>query len=78
MPLESLTKFWPLIYSIIQEFWHVTESHIEDAAIRNDIPIELYLYGELGLDGSPSSFQRGPVLEPEQFERLFVRLHIKG
>ena len=80
MNTESLTKFWPLISSVIQEFWNITESHIEDAAVRNDIPIELYLYSELGLDRfSIKDFQkRDPYSNPEQFERLFVRLHIKG
>ena len=80
MPLESLTQFWPLIYSIVQEFWSITEPHIQDAAIRNDIPIELYLYGELGLERfSIQDFQRrDPFSNPEQFERLFVRLNIKG
>ena len=80
MSLESLTKFWPLIYSIVQEFWSITEPHIQDAAIRNDIPIELYLYSELGLDRfSIKDFQRrDPFSNPEQFERLFVRLNLKG
>ena len=78
--LDSLTKFWPLMYSIVQEFWRITEPHIEDAAIRNDLPIELYLYSELGLDRfSIQDFQRrDPYSNPEQFERLFVRLNIKG
>lgn len=76
----SLTKFWPLMYSIVQEFWSITEPHIEDAAVRNDLPIELYLYSELGLDRfSIKDFQkRDPFSNPEQFERLFVRLNIKG
>ena len=80
MTTESLTKFWPLIYSIVQEFWSITEPHIQDAAIRNDIPIELYLYSELGLERfSIKDFQRrDPFSNPEQFERLFVRLNIKG
>jgi len=80
MPLESLTRFWPLIYSLVQEFWDITEPHIEDAAIRNDIPIELYLYSELGLERfSIQDFQRrDPFSNAEQFERLFVRLNIKG
>jgi hypothetical protein len=78
--IESLTKFWPLIYSTVQEFWSITEPHIEDAGIRNNIPIELYLYSELGLDiFSIQDFQkRDPFSNPEQFERLFVRLNIKG
>jgi hypothetical protein len=80
MNIESLTKFWPLISSIVQEFWNITEPHIEDAAVRNDIPIELYLYSELGLDRfSIKDFQkRDPFSNPEQFERLFVRLNVKG
>ena len=80
MTIESLTKFWPLIYSTIQEFWSITEPHIEDAAIRNNIPIELYLYSELGLERfSIQDFQkRDPFSNPEQFERLFVRLNLKG
>jgi len=78
--IESLTKFWPLIYSIVQEFWNITEPHIEDAAIRNDIPIELYLYSELGLDTfSLVNFEkRDPFTNPEQFEKVFVRLNVKG
>ncbi|HUE98778.1 MAG TPA: hypothetical protein VMN99_05960 [Anaerolineales bacterium] len=80
MTIESLTKFWPLIYSSIQEFWNITEPHIEDAAVRNNVPIELYLYSELGLDRfSIKDFQRrDPFSNPEQFERLFVRLNVKG
>jgi hypothetical protein len=80
MTRESLTKFWPLIHSIIQELWSITEPHIEDAAVRNDIPIELYLYSELGLDTfSLANFQkRDPFTNPEQFEKVFVRLNVKG
>jgi hypothetical protein len=80
MNFESLTKFWPLIYSIIQEFWSITEPHMEDAAIRNHIPIELYLYSELGLDTfSLENFEkRDPFTNPEQFEKVFVRLNVKG
>ena len=80
MTTESLKKFWPLMYSIIQEFWRISEPHIEDAAVRNDLPIELYLYSELGLERfSIKNFQkRDPFSNPEQFERLFVRLNLKG
>lgn len=80
MNFESLTKFWPLIHSVIQELWSITEPHIEDAAIRNNIPIELYLYSELGLDiFSLANFQkRDPFTNPEQFEKVFVRLNVKG
>ena len=80
MNTESLVKFWPLIYSTVQEFWAITESHIEDAAGRDGIPIELYLYSELGLDYfSIEDFQkRDPFTNPEQFEKLFVRLNVKG
>jgi len=80
MSLESLTKFWPLMYSIIQEFWSITEPYIEEAALRDDIPIELYLYSELGLNTfSTKDFQkRDPFTNPEQFEKVFVRLNVKG
>jgi len=80
MTSESLLKFWTLMYSIIKEFWAVTEPHIGDAAVRNDIPVELYYYSELGLDYfSIEEFQkRDPFSNPEQFERLFARLDVKG
>ena len=80
MEISSLTKFWTLIYSIIREFWEITESHIEDVAVANDIPIELYYYGELGLEYfSIENFQkRDPFTNPEQFERLFARFDVKG
>jgi hypothetical protein len=80
MEITSLTKFWPLIHSVIQEFWVITEPHIEEAAVRNNIPIELYYYGELGLNNfSIAEFQqRDPFSNPEQFERLFPRLEVKG
>ena len=78
--MESLTKFWPLIYSTIKEFWSITEPHIEEAAIRNDIPVELYFYSELGLEYfSTEDFQkRDPFSNPEQFEKLFAHLFFKG
>ena len=77
---NSLTKFWPLLYSIIREFWNITEPYIADAALREDIPVEFYFYSELGLDYfSIEDFQkRDPFTNPEQFERLFARLNIKG
>lgn len=80
MEIDSLIKFWPLIYSIIRKFWNITEPHIEEEAVRNDIPIELYYYSELGLDiFSIENFQkRDPFSNPEQFERLFARLNIKS
>jgi len=80
MNSESLNKFWPLIHSVIQEFWAIIEPHIEDAAIRHDIPIELYYYSELGLDSfSTEEFQkRDPFSNPEKFEKLFARLNVKG
>lgn len=77
---HPLAKFWQVMYSVIQEFWTITEPAIEEAAIRNDIPIELYYYGELGLDYfSVENFQkRDPFSNPEQFEKLFARLDVKG
>jgi hypothetical protein len=80
MTIESLTKFWPLILSVIQEFWAITEPHIEEAAIQSNIPIELYYYSELGLDSfSTGEFQkRDPFSNPMQFEKMFVTLNFKG
>ncbi|HET9913605.1 MAG TPA: hypothetical protein VFQ13_17040 [Anaerolineales bacterium] len=80
MNTEPLLKFWSLMYSIIQEFWGITEGHIEEAAKRNDIPIELYLYSELGLDTfSIKYFQkRDPFTNPELFEKQFALLNMKG
>jgi len=79
MNLELFTKFWPLMHSVVLEFWEITESHIEDAAVKNDIPIELYYYSELGLEYfSIEDFQkRDPFSNPEQFERMFARFEIK-
>ena len=80
MTTESLTKFWPLILSVVQEFWAITEPHIEEAAIQSNIPIELYYYSELGLDSfSTEEFQkRDPFSNPLQFEKVFVTLNFKG
>jgi DNA-binding MarR family transcriptional regulator len=78
--METLGKFWPLIYSIISEFWEITEPSIEDAAIANDIPIELYYYSELGLEtfSVENFFYRDPFTNPEQFEKTFARFDVKG
>lgn len=80
MNTESFNKFWPLIHSIIQEFWSITEPAIEEAAIHFNIPIELYYYGELGLDSfSQEEFQkRDPYSNPLLFEKTFVTLNFKG
>lgn len=78
--IDALAKFWPLIYATVREFWAVTEPHIEDAAVRIDIPIELYYYSELGLEYfSLEEFQkRDPFTNPEQFEKAFARFDVKG
>ena len=78
--ITSLTKYWHLIQAVIQEMLAITEPHIEEAAVRNNIPIELYYYGEFGLNNfSVAEFQqRDPFSNPEQFERLFPRLELKG
>ena len=77
---HPLAKFWNLIHSIVLEFWAITEPSIEDAALKNDIPIELYYYSELGLDFfSIEEFQnRDPFSNPEQFEKMFARFEVKG
>lgn len=80
MTTEPLTKFWPLVLSVIQEFWAITEPHIEDAAIQANIPIELYYYSELGFESfSTQEFQkRDPFSNPMQFEKVFATLNVKG
>ena len=80
METTAYTRFWHLIHSVIQEILTITEPHIEEAAVRNNIPVELYYYAELGLDTfSVGEFQRrDPFSNPEQFERLFPRLEVKG
>ncbi|HAV76618.1 MAG TPA: hypothetical protein DCX53_04610 [Anaerolineae bacterium] len=80
MKAEPLTKFWSLMHSVILEIWEITEPFIEDAAVKNDIPIELYFYSELGLEYfSVKDFQkRDPFSNPEQFEKMFVRFDVKG
>ena len=80
MNVELLKKFWPLMYSIVREFWEITEPQIESAAVENDIPIELYYYSELGRDYfSLEGFQkRDPFTNPEQFEKAFARFDVKG
>ena len=77
---HPFARFWPLIHSIMLEFWGITEPHIEDAAVENDIPIELYFYSELGLEHfSVEEFQkRDPFSNPEQFEKMFARFDVKG
>jgi hypothetical protein len=64
---------------VIREIWAITEPRIEDAAIRYNIPVELYYYAELGLEHfSVAEFQRrDPFSNPERFENLFARLEIK-
>lgn len=80
MTNESLTKFWPLIHSVIQEFWATIEPHIEEAAIRLSVPIELYYYSEFGLESfSTAEFRkRDPFSNPLLFEKTFVTLNFKG
>ena len=79
MNIEPLAKFWPLMYATVREIWAITEPHIEDAALKNDVPMELYLYSELGLEHfSVEDFQkRDPFTNPEQFKTMFARFEIK-
>ena len=80
MDTNSLTKFWSLIQSTLQEFLAITETAIEEAAIQQNIPLELYTYSEFGLDSfSREDFQkRDPYSNPVQFEKVFVILNFKG
>jgi hypothetical protein len=80
MDTTAFTKFWPLIQSTIQEFLEVTEPHVEEIAIQQNIPLELYTYSEFGLESfSREDFQkRDPYSNPVQFEKVFVTLNFKG
>lgn len=79
MNVETLEKFWPLLYSIIRIFLEITEPHIENAAVKQNIPIELYFYSELGLEYfSVADFQkRDPFTNPDYFEKMFARFDVK-
>ena len=74
-----IKQFWPLMYSVLKEYWAITEPHIERAADQNGIPVELYYYAELGLNYfSIADFQkRDPYTNTERFEQAFTRLEFK-
>lgn len=80
MKANPLAHFWPLLHSVIREFWALTEPPIEEAAIRNGIPFELYTYSEFGADTfSTGEFQkRDPFTNPALFEKTFATLNFKG
>ncbi|HMS00087.1 MAG TPA: hypothetical protein PKK96_14095 [Anaerolineales bacterium] len=79
-PTIPLSKIWAQMHAVIQEIWAITEPEIEKVAVRNDVPFELYLYSELGLDYfSLANFQkRDPFTNPEKFEKTFTYLDVKG
>jgi len=80
MSIDELTQFWPLIHGIIREIWGITEPQIENTAIEKNMPLELYLYSELGLNEfSVEDFQkRDPFSNPDQFKKMFAQLSVKG
>jgi len=80
MNIDGLANFWPLIHSTIHEIWGITEPQIENTAIEKNIPFELYLYSELGLNEfSVEEFQkRDPFSNPDQFKNRFAQLSVKG
>jgi hypothetical protein len=79
MDAAALAEFWNLIHSSLVEIWGITEPHIEDSAVENNVPIELYYYSEFGLEYfSVEDFQkRDPFTNPEQFEKNFARFDVK-
>lgn len=80
MEKVSLHHFWTALHSVIQEIWSITEPHIEETAVRHNVPLELYYYAELGLDYfSIEEFQqRDPFSNSEKFEKAFAQLEVKG
>jgi DNA-binding MarR family transcriptional regulator len=80
LPTEPYAGGWNLIYSTVRAFWALVEPRIHAAAKENNVPIELYYYGELGLDVfSVENFQkRDPYSNPAQFTDAFIRLAQAG
>lgn len=80
MQISDVIDLWPVVYASIREFWRLLEAPIEEAATRLEIPVELYSYGELGLDDfSVAAFQkRDPYSNPASFLSLFTRLAAQG
>jgi len=80
MSIDELTKFWPLIHGNIREIWSITEPQIENTSLEKNLPFELYLYSELGLNEfSVEDFQkRDPFSNPDQFKKMFAQLCVKG
>ncbi len=71
---------WNLVYETIRAFWALTEPRIEQAARENNVPTELYYYGELGLEiFSLANFQkRDPFSNPATFQQAFQKLETAG
>jgi DNA-binding MarR family transcriptional regulator len=76
MPSEPYAGVWNLLYSTIRAFWVLVEPRIHAAAELQDVPLELYYYGELGLDVfSVRNFQeRDPYSNPAQYADVFSKL----
>lgn len=71
---------WELMYDTVRAFWALTEPQIEARAREQNVPIELYYYGELGLEiFSLARFQRrDPYSNPVNFEQAFGTLMAGG
>lgn len=71
---------WSLMYDTIRAFWGLTEPRIEEAARVANVPLELYYYGELGLETwSLARFvRRDPYSNPQNFTDAFGRLAAGG
>ena len=80
MHTGDLIDLWPVVYATILQFWRLLDAPIEEAALRSGIPVELYSYGELGLeDFSVTAFQkRDPYSNPAGFLSMFTTLAAHG
>lgn len=80
MQAGDLIDLWLVIYAIILQCWRLLDAPIEAAALRSGVPVELYSYGELGLeDFSVAAFQkRDPYSNPESFLSIFRTLAAQG
>lgn len=80
MQTHDLIDLWPAVFANILQFWRLLDAPIEEAALHRGVPVDLYSYGELGLeDFSITAFQkRDPYSNPEGFLSMFSTLAAQG
>jgi hypothetical protein len=73
-------KCWPAMHTAVRGFWKIINPVIEISAKARDIPVDLYCFGELGLEFfSHEDFrERDRFSNPRLFDELFQRLSRSG